>query len=266
MDKPPLLQPLTVTHWERAGGSRAKDKPTLVSDALAALKRALDAIDDKVFDADAVEDIAGIPEARKRMEAESERRVKAAVVAADKVCEAVEKFLRGVNRKDSGGRDAAAAAEVVQRNAEDMRTALQGFVGVSLKELQIREKELKGEAEKDDEKESRESPERRRLKTRLIDQFRIVKMRPDQKVVFLLCVGNRKSAAFLGRTASDSNKPLLTKALKGDGNFKFYRGEVKWEEGAYTFVGPKMSATLARRIQHGVHELSGTNYRVRAHD
>ena len=45
-----------------------------------------------------------------------------------------------------------------------------------------------------------------------------------------------------------------------------WSGRFHFSGGGYTFVGPRMSTTLARRIQDGIMDLTGTRYRVRAHE
>jgi hypothetical protein len=169
-------------------------------------------------------------------------------------------------RKDPNAKAALQAAAAIARAAAAQRVELAKSLETAKVAVAKRLEELKQAALKDADKAEPDSPERRRLTTRLLDQFRVVKNRPDRKVVFLLCVGRETAAAYLGPSASDSNKPLLTKALKGDTGFKFYRGECVWEDGGYTFVGSNLSSTLARRIERGILDLTGTRFRVRARD
>jgi hypothetical protein len=266
LDRAALPAALSVAQWERQAGAAAKARPTTVSDALAALHKLAGAIDFDLFDTSRAESLEALAAARTRADAEAERRVKPAVAQGRALGAVVRKWLDAVDKKDASTKPAQAAAAVVSRAAADYVGALEQFLAAAMAAFDDRRKELEQAQKSAAAAPPKPSPERLRLRTRLIDRFRVVKMRPDQKVLFLLCIGNRSAAPFLGSSVSDSNKPLLVKALKGDTGFKFFRGEVLWEDGAYTFVGMRMNNTLARRIENGILQLTGTRYRIRARE
>lgn len=248
-------------YWAREGGAAAKVRPTTIADALAALDKAVSAIDLRALDASLVEDLIDLPAALRTAENEAERRVKPARAAAQAVTSAVSKWAAVVNRRDPALKDALAASAVIARAAESFGSGLDRFVESALAAFEARRKALEDAIAN-----APPPPERVRIKGRVVDKFRLVKMRPDQKVCYLLCVGHRSAAAWLAPSVNDSMKPFLVKALKGDTGFKFYRGEVVWENSLYTFVGARMTKTLARRIENGLMEIIGTRYRIGARE
>jgi hypothetical protein len=265
MNLPSLPTELSPTYWERQAGPLAKAKPATLADELRALERSFGALDFSLLD---VARLAGVEEAEQRatrLDGEFDKGMRA-LLDRTRAVEAAAAKVDNQLRKDSNAKPALQAAAAIARAAVTQRGELAKSLDTAKAAVARRLDELRQAALKAAEKTEPESPERRRLTTRVIDQFRIVKNRPDRTVVFLLCVGRETAAPYLGPTASDSQKPLLTKALKGDTGFKFYRGECIWEEGSYTFVGRNLSSTLARRIERGIADLTGTRYRVRARD
>ncbi len=169
--------------------------------------------------------------------------------------------------KTSGApKPALQAAAAIVRAAASYPTELERFAQAAQAQIEKRLAELQAQEQQARNDKPEDTPERRRVRARVIDMFRIVKNRPDRKVVYLLCMGHKSCAPYLGPSANDALKPMLLKLLRGDSGFKFFRGECLWEDGGYTFVGPRMSGSLARRIENGLAKLTGTRYRVRARE
>ena len=265
MNVPTYPSVLAPTYWERQAGALAKAKPATLADELKALERSFGALDFNLLDVDKLAGVAEAEQRATRLDGEFDKGVRALIDQARAV-EAAAAKVDSQLRKDPNAKPALQAAAAIARAAAAQRGELAKSLDAAKAAVAKRLDELRQAALKAAEKAEPESPERRRLTTRVIDQFRIVKNRPDRKVVFLLCVGRETAAPYLGPTASDSQKPLLTKALKGDTGFKFYRGECIWEDGGYTFIGSNLSSTLARRIERGIFDLTGTRFRVRARD
>lgn len=265
MNTPSYPSLLTQTDWERQAGALAKAKPVTLGAKLKELERRFGDVDFGAFDAARLDAVADAEKCVSRLDGEIGKNLRALVDQARAV-EAEAAKVDSQYRKDPAAKGAVQAAKAVAGAAAVQRAELGKLLDSAKAAVAKRLEELKEAALKSADKAEPESPERRRLTTRVIDQFRIVKNRPDRKVVFLLCLGRETAATYLGPTASDSQKPLLTKALKGDTGFKFYRGECIWEDGAYTFVGRNLSSTLARRIERGIVDLTGTRYRIRARD
>lgn len=263
MNAPSCPAELSPTWWERQAGPLAKARPATLLDALKAHERLFGALDFDLFNADKLGDLAAAQQRANRLDGDLRKAVQTLVDQARAV-EAAAAKLDGQFRKDAAAKSALRAAAAIARAAAAQRGELARRLDTARAAVAQRLEALQRLASAD--RKPTESPERLRLKVRLIDQFRIVKNRPDRKVVFLLCVGRQTAAPYLGPSASDSHKPLLTKVLKGDTGFKFYRGECVWEDGGYTFVGKSLSSTLARRIERGIIELTGTRFRVRAHE
>jgi hypothetical protein len=265
MNLPSYPALLTQSSWEREAGAVAKAKPATLGAKLKDLERCFGAIDLAAFDAARLAAVADAEKCVSRLDGEIAKGVRALVDQARAV-EAEAAKVDSQYRKDAAAKAAVQAAAAIARAAAELRAEMGKLLDAAKAAVAARLEDLRAQALKAAEKSEPESPERRRLTTRVVDQFRLVKNRPDVKVVFLLCIGRETAAPYLGPSASDSHKPLLTKALKGDTGFKFYRGECIWEEGAYTFVGRNLSSTLARRIERGIVDLTGTRYRIRARD
>ena len=265
MNLPSYPSLLTQGAWERQAGAIAKAKPATLGARLKDLERCFDALDLEAFDAARLSAVADAEKSATRLDGEIAKCVRALVDQARSV-EAEAAKVDSQYRKDPAAKAAVQAAAAIARAAAAQRAEIGKLLDSAKAAVADRLEELKEAALKAADKSEPESPERRRLTTRVLDQFRIVKNRPDRKVLFLLCIGRETAAPYLGPSASDSNKPLLTKALKGDTGFKFFRGECIWEDGSYTFVGRNLSSTLARRIERGIVDLTGTRFRIRARD
>lgn len=262
-DKRPLPKELDAAGWERQAGTYAKEKGVTLGADLKDVAKQLGAIDFAALD---VEKIASLEEADAciaTFSGEWGKSVKALCDALRDIEAAAAKLETGW-RKDSAAKAAAQATAAVVRAGAALRTSIEGEVAAAGPKLARRRADLREAEEKSAKQNRGKSPEAKRLATRIIDQFRIVKNRPDRKVYYLLCLGRERGAAFLGPTASDSNKPLVKKVIDDDTGFKFYKGRCFWEDNTYTFVGPAMSKTIARRIEEAVRELTGTRYRIRA--
>ena len=256
---------LTQASWERQAGAVAKARTVTLGAELKALEKCWKAVDFAAVEVAKLAKVADVQACIGKLEGDFAKLVRAAFDQTRGVQDAAAK-VEAQYRKDAGAKAALQAAAAVARAAAEQREALMRSYLEARDVATMRLEELEGDALKAAKKVEPPSPERRRLTARVKDQFRIVKNRPDVKVEYLLCIGRESAAAYLGPTASDSQRPLLTKALKGDSGLKFYRGTCIWEDGGYTFVGPRMSTTLARRIQDGIMDLTGTRYRVRAHE
>lgn len=262
--KPPAYpKELGAAVWEKQAGDYAKAKGVTMGADLKDLEKQFGAIKFDALDVGKIESLEDMDAILADYEGDWGKSVKALCDALRTVEGAAAKLDAGW-RKEAAAKSAMQAAAAIAREAGALRDEIEKAVRAAGPMLVKRRGELR-EAEKEAAKQNRaDSPERRRLATRLIDQFRIVKNREDRVVHYLLCLGHESGAAFLGPSASDSQKPLLKKALDGDTGFKFYRGKCVWEEGSYTFVGAAMSKTIARRIEDAVRELTGTRYRIRA--
>lgn len=263
--KPPSFPPaLSATAWERQAGALAKGKGVTLGADLKAVEKQFDALDFNLLQTDRLATVEQAEQCLAAIDGEFGKAI-GAVGTALRTLEADAGKLEASWRKDPAAKAAVQATGAVARAAAALRSELDKTLATARPALARKLAELReAAAAAAANQPPPDSPERRRVKTRLIDQFRIVKNRPDRKVEYLLCLGRRSGATWLGPTASDSQRPLLAKVLKGDTGFRFYRGECIWEEGGYTFVGPGMSNTLARRIERALIELTGTRYRVRA--
>lgn len=263
MKLPTYPKGLDAAAWEKQAGSFAKEKGVTLGADLKDLEKQFGAIK---FDPLDVEKIASFEDAEACLEAFSGDWGKSVKALCDalRALETAAARLEAGWRKDNAAKAAATATAAVVRGGAELRSLIESSVAAAGPKLMKRRAELREAEQKAAEQNRGKSPEAKRLATRIIDQFRIVKNRPDREVNYLLCLGRERGSAFLGPTASDSNKPLLTKAIDDDTGFKFYKGRCKWEEGSYTFVGPAMSKTIARRIEEAVRELTGTRYRIRA--
>lgn len=261
---PPLPPELTLPVWERQAGALAKAKPMLVGDALRALLKAHQAVPWALQDLAGLDDVAAAELRVAQLRGEGERRIRPLAQQAQAAAQAAAKWLAGA-RKDAGTpRPALQAAEAVAGAGPALAAEIErGWAG-ALHEAQQRLAELQAAAQAEAAPE--DSPERRRVRSRVFDQFRLVKNRPDVKVEYLLCLGHRGCTPYLGPSVSDALKPLLAKVMKGDTGLKYFHGECIWEDGGYTFVGPRMTQTIARRIERGLLDLTGTRWRVRARE
>lgn len=257
---------LGLAAWERGAGPLAKARPTDVGDALKALQKAFDAVDFALFDAATLATAAAAEQRLTQARSEAEKRVRALADCTGAAGGAAGKWEQ--RSRKTAPKPALAAAAAIERAAGSYATALEAHVKAALAALEKRRDELQAEEEAAQSQDQApvETPERRRLRARVIDMFRIVKNRPDRRVLFLLCVGHRSCVPYLAPAVSDAQKPLLLKALKGDTGMRFFRGECIWEDGGYTFVGTRMTTTLARRIERGLLELTNTRWRIRARE
>lgn len=260
MKWPVYPKELSASTWERQAGALAKGRGVTLGADLKGLERQFAGLDPKPLEAEKLASADDVDACLARVEGEWGKAARALCDALRAVETAAGK-LADAWRRDPAARAALQATDAALRTAAALRSEIDAAVKAAGPSLARRRDELRAATRKG---QGVQSPERRRIATRLKDQLRIVKNRPDVKVVYLVCLGRESGAAWLGPTASDSQRPLLVKALAGDTGFKFYRGECIWEEGSYTFVGPNMSKTLARRIEAAVMELTGTRYRIRA--
>lgn len=264
--EPPLPAELTLAAWERQAGALAKARPTTVADTLRALQKAHEAVPWGLLALDGVQDVAAAELRVAQLRSEGERRVRPLAQQAQATAQAASKWLAGAGKDKGTPKPALQAAEAIARGGAPWAGDIERQWRSAQEEAAKRLAELQAAAQQQADAEPQDSPERRRVRARVIDQFRIVKNRPDRKVLFLLCLGHNSCAPYLGATISDAQKPLLTKVLKGDTGFRFFRGECVWEDGGYTFVGPRLSTSLARRIEIGLLDLTGTRWRIRARE
>lgn len=263
----PLPDELSTERWERQAGALAKARPTLLADALKALQRAHGALDAGLYADELPDSVAEADERLKKLRAENERGLRTLRGEAAAAGSAASKWLAPARKAADTPKPALQAAEAIVRAAatwpgEIDRAAQAAVARVEKRLAELQQAAALAQADQEPE----DTPERRRVRARVIDQFRIVKNRPDRKVLFLLCIGHNSCAPYLAATISDAQKPLLTKVLRGDTGFKFFRGECIWEDGGYTFIGNRLSATHARRIERGLLDLTGTRYRIRARE
>lgn len=265
---PPLPAELSVAAWERQAGALAKAKPTTVADALRALQKAHDIVPWGLLQVDGLDDVAAAELRVAQLRSEGERRLRPLGQQAQAAAQAGSKWLAGARKESGTPKPALQAAEAIVRGAPAWAGELERQWRAAQEDAARRLAELQAAAaaEQDSDAGPPDTPERRRVRARVIDQFRIVKNRPDRQVLFLLCVGHTSCVPYLAPSINDSLKPLLIKVLKGDTGFKFFRGECVWEDGGYTFVGPRLTMTLARRIERGLLDLTGTRWRIRAHE
>lgn len=257
---------LSAAAWERQAGALAKVKPTTIADALKALQKAHDALDPSLLDAEPPASVAQAEQRIAALRGEIDKRLRPLGGQAAAAGSAASKWQAAARKTTGTPKPALQAAEAIVRAAAAYPGELERTLHAALERLEKRLAELQAEAKEAASQQPEDTPERRRIRARVIDQFRIVKNRPDRKVLFLLCMGHGSCAPYLGPTISDAQKPLLTKVLRGDTGFKFFRGECIWEEGGYTFVGNRLSASHARRIELGLFDLTGTRFRIRAHE
>lgn len=264
MSLAPLPAELTADAWERQAGALATARPTTVADALRALQRAYDQVPWALTQApEALADAAAAELRVAQLRSDGERRLRPLCQQAHAASQAASRWLAAARRQSGTPRPALQAAEAIVRAGAGWALGLERGWQAALEAAEQRLAVLQTAARS---AKPEDSAERRRVRSRLIDQFRIVKNRPDRKVVFLLCIGHKSCAPYLGTAVSDAQKPLLAKVLKGDTGFKYFRGECIWEEGGYTFVGSRLSAGLARRIERGLLDLTGTRWRIRARE
>lgn len=264
--EPTLPAELTLAAWERQAGALAKAKPAVVGDALRALEKAHDAVPWALLAVDGLGDPAAAELRVAQLRSEGERRLRPLGQQAHAAGQAASRWLGSARKESATPKPALQAAEAIARGGAAWAGDVERQWRAALEAAEKRLAELQAAARQEAGSEPEDSPERRRVRARVIDQFRIVKNRPDRKVLFLLCLGHNSCAAYLGATVSDAQKPLLTKVLKGDTGFKFFRGECIWEDGGYTFVGSRLSTSHARRIERGLLELTGTRWRIRARE
>lgn len=265
MKAPTFPAALGSSAWERQAGTCAKAKGVTLGADLKDIEKRFDALDFAPLDVEKVKTLEELDNCLEAFSGEWGKKSKALCDALREL-EAAAGKLDAQWRKDPAAKAAMQATATVVRAAATLRDEIERAVEAAGPAMVRRRAELREARRKGAAKEAADSPERKRLATRIVDQFRVVKNRPDRKVEYLLCLGRDSGAAYLGPTASDSHKPMLMKALRGDTGFKFFRGECIWEEGGYTFVGPRMSKTLARRIENAMQSLTGTRYRVRARE
>ena len=266
MDTPQTPDSLSAAWWSRQAQTFAAAKPAAVDERLAAFERQCRQLDFAPFELKSLAKPADAEDRLAQLAGDFARTLRIVADAARAVEAAVAKW-QTQHKADAKAKAALAAAATLARDAASYRTALGRFPDVAKTELTRRLNELRAAAPAPADEKKPDSPERVRLRTRMLAQLRIVKMRRDLKVHFLACIGRNSCAVYLHSSpVSDAQKPLLTKVLQGDTGFKWYRGECVWEEGAVTFVGNNLSATLGRRIQEGANELVGGNvgYRIRA--
>lgn len=262
-DLPAELSPAT---WERQAGALAKAKPAGVAEALRTLQKAHEAVPWGLLTLDGLADAAAAELRVAQLRSEGERRLRPLQQQAQAAAQAASKWLAAARKDGAAPKPAQQAAEAIGRAAAPWSGALERAWQAALDTAQRRFEELQAQAQQQAAAEPEDTPERRRVRNRVIEQFRLVKNRPDVKVQYLLCLGHRRCAPYLGPSAGDTFKPLLAKVLKGDTGLKYFQGECIWEDGGYTFVGPRMTSTIARRIERGLLDLTGTRWRVRAHE
>jgi hypothetical protein len=258
---------LTAAAWERQAGALAKARPAVVGDALRALQKAHDAVPWELVQGEAPDDAAAAELRVAQLRSEGERRLRPLCQQAQAAGQAASKWLSAARKESATPRPALQAAEAIVRGGGGWAAELERTWRAALEAAEKRLAELQAAAAKQaSDAKPEDTPERRRVRARVIDQFRIVKNRSDRKVMFLLCIGHKSCAPYLGPTVSDAQKPLLAKVLKGDTGFKYFRGECIWEDGGYTFVGSRLSGSHARRIERGLFDLTGTRWRIRARE
>lgn len=258
---------LSLATWERQAGALAKVKPAAVAEALRALHKAHEAVPWGLLAPGELPDADSAELRVAQLRSEGERRLRPLQQQAQAAAQVASKWLAAARKGGAVPRPALQAAEALGRAAAPWCAALERAWQAALDAAQRRLEELQAQAQQQAaQAEPEDTPERRRVRARVLDQFRIVKNRPDVTVRFLLCLGHRSCAPYLGPSAGDALKPLLAKVLKGDTGLKYFRGECIWEDGGYTFVGPRMAHTIARRIERGLLDLTGTRWRVRAHE
>jgi hypothetical protein len=266
MDAPHPSDSLSAAWWERQAQALAAAKPAALDERLAALERQCRQLDFAPFEPRGLTKPDDAEARLAQLAGEFGRTLRTVADLAKAVEAAVAKW-QAQHKSDAKAKAALAAAATLARDAASYRSALGRFPDAAKAELTRRLAELRAAVPAPPEEKKPDSPERIRVRTRMIDQLRICKMRRDRKVHFLACIGRNSCAFYLHSSpVSDAQKPLLTKVLQGDTGFKWYRGECVWEEGAVTFVGNNLSATLGRRLQEGANELAGGNvgYRIRA--
>jgi hypothetical protein len=266
VDTPRPPDSLSPAWWARQAQALAAARPAAVDERLAALERQCRQLDYAPFEPKGLTKPADAEERLAQLAGDFGRTLRAVADLAKAVESAAARW-QAQHKSDAKAKAALAAAATLARDAASYRTALGRFPDAAKAELTRRLAELRAAAPAPADEKKPDSPERARVRTRMLDQLRIVKMRRDRKVHFLACIGRNSSAVYLHSSpVSDAQKPLLVKVLQGDTGFKWYRGECVWEEGTVTFVGNNLSATLGRRIQEGANELVGGNvgYRIRA--
>jgi hypothetical protein len=251
---------LTQASWDRQAGAVAQAKGVTLGAELKALEKSVGAIDFASVEPAKLAKVADVGACIVRLDGEIAKLVRTAVDQGRSV-EAAAAKVEAQFRKDAAAKPALQAAAAVARASAEQRDTLKNQLAETRAAVMKRFEELKALVLKTNRK---PSADQRQLGERIKAQFRVVKNRPDLEVEYLLCVGRESAAPFLGPSASDSHRPLLKRVLKDDSGLQFFHGKCIWEQGSVTFVGPRMSTTLARRIEDGIRDLIGTRLRVRA--
>jgi hypothetical protein len=114
------------------------------------------------------------------------------------------------------------------------------------------------------------SPDLNVVRSRVKDALRTIKTK-NQPMKLLLVTGHRFCIPYVSdRELTKSRIWNLmrfddgTKEGTQDTGPKYYEGEVRWEDGAYTFIAPGFTSSFKNRIETGLRELTETRVRVRA--
>ena len=254
---------LAFSTWERAAAA-AKNKPAALADGLKSLKKLYDAIDFTLFDVAKLADAKAAEERGKEIEAAIDRRVKPLETQAKAVESAAGKWVAELKKTKPEPPGVVSATEAASRAAAALQRSLSTLASDTKTQLAKRQAELESAEEKGDkEEEPKQAQHRLRLKAKVIEGLRIVKMRPDRVINFVICAGNRECLPYLGPIAGSTQKALLKTVMKGDTGLKFYYGRCVYEESCYTFVGLALPSALRKRLETNLAELTGSVWRVR---
>jgi hypothetical protein len=103
----------------------------------------------------------------------------------------------------------------------------------------------------------------KRVRLKAFEGLKAARMRPARPTYFMVCIGNMRTVVYLAPIVGASHKVLLRGLMGPDTGLKYHRGQLVFERGIYTFIGPTVVPTMRRRIEQGLLALTGRRWPTR---
>jgi hypothetical protein len=257
---------LDATSWNKQKGVPPKSD---VAKALDALKKAHSGLDTALLDTGKLKTLDEVQERIDAIDAALKKSVKSAADEARNVVSAASDFKKS---KDAA-KEAVSAANLVAKAAGDYAGEVVSTFQSVAKELAPKLAKLAAEAKKQEDEEGDDPGEADHKKdlesvaNKTITFMKQVQARgpnPAKPIKFLIAVYKKQVFAYVAQAISGSTQARVMRLMEVTQKPVFYRGECRFENKAYTFVGVNVPTSgFAPRVQRALMDLTGKKYKIR---
>lgn len=260
---------LGAAYWDKQKAALAKLKPTPIRAELDKLNRCYDIVDWTAFSTAKLDTAEQAEQRLVELDKEAKRTLKGLASQAEAVEKLAAKWDGEFGKDKQTPKEVLTALDTIEKAAKLLQSDIDVYVATARTEVSEVLAKLEAKDKKDAKGPGAETPAHKKLREtirkRVIDSFRLVKYaKPNSKpILFMVAKGEEHWGAYVAPRVGPGHRAILKKLLDKDKTFKFFTGNVVWEERAYTFVGETVPGGMVKHLQKALLELTRSRYKVR---